>query len=69
MIQGANDPRVLQVESDELVEAVRANDVPVEYVLFPDEGHGFRRRENRIAASEAYVSFLDTYLTGEAEEE
>ena len=71
MVQGANDPRVLQVESDELVEAVRANGVPVEYVLFPDEGHGFRRRENRIAASEAYVSFLDTYLTGEetAEEE
>lgn len=66
VIQGANDPRVLQVESDELVEAVRANGVPVEYVLFPDEGHGFRRRENRIAASEAYVSFLDTYLTGEA---
>lgn len=71
VVQGANDPRVLQVESDELVEAVRANGVPVEYVLFPDEGHGFRRRENRIAASEAYVSFLDTYLTGEetAEEE
>ncbi|WP_304075589.1 S9 family peptidase [Maricaulis maris] len=62
VIQGANDPRVLQVESDELVEAVRANGVPVEYVLFPDEGHGFRRRENRITASEAYVSFLDTYL-------
>ncbi|RKR03975.1 S9 family peptidase [Maricaulis maris] len=62
VIQGANDPRVLQVESDELVEAVRANGVPVEYVLFPDEGHGFRRRENRITASEAYVSFLDEYL-------
>jgi len=69
VVQGANDPRVLQVESDELVEAVRANGVPVEYVLFPDEGHGFRRRENRIAASEAFVSFLDTYLTAEAEEE
>ena len=66
VVQGANDPRVLQVESDELVEAVRANGVPVEYVLFPDEGHGFRRRENRIAASEAYVSFLDTYLRDEA---
>lgn len=65
VIQGANDPRVLQVESDELVEAVRANGVPVEYVLFPDEGHGFRRRENRIAASEAYVTFLDEYLRGE----
>ena len=66
VVQGANDPRVLQVESDELVAAVRANGVPVEYVLFPDEGHGFRRRENRITASEAYVSFLDEYLTGEA---
>ena len=62
VIQGANDPRVLQVESDELVEAVRANGVHVEYVLFPDEGHGFRRRENRITASEAYLDFLDTYL-------
>ena len=62
VIQGANDPRVLQVESDELVEAVRQNGVPVEYVLFPDEGHGFRRRENRITASEAYLDFLDTYL-------
>lgn len=66
VIQGANDPRVLQVESDELVAAVEANGVPVEYVLFPDEGHGFRRRQNRIAASEAYVSFLDTYLRDEA---
>lgn len=64
VIQGANDPRVLQVESDEMVAAVKANGVPVEYVLFPDEGHGFRRRENRIAASEAYVRFLDRYLRG-----
>ena len=62
VVQGANDPRVLQVESDELVEAVRANDVPVEYVLFPDEGHGFRKRENRVTASNAYVEFLDEYL-------
>ena len=67
VIQGANDPRVLQVESDEMVAAVRANGVPVEYVLFPDEGHGFRGRDNRITASEAYVSFLDTYLRGETE--
>ncbi|HEX2138644.1 MAG TPA: S9 family peptidase [Woeseiaceae bacterium] len=62
VVQGANDPRVLQVESDEIVEAVRANDVPVEYVLFPDEGHGFTKRENRIKASEAYVRFLDQHL-------
>jgi dipeptidyl aminopeptidase/acylaminoacyl peptidase len=62
VVQGANDPRVLQVESDELVAAIRANDVPVEYVLFDDEGHGFRKRENRITASTAYVEFLDIYL-------
>ena len=62
VVQGANDPRVLQVESDEIVAAVRANGVPVEYVLFPDEGHGFTKRENRIRASDAYVKFLDQYL-------
>ena len=69
VIQGANDPRVLQVESDELVEAARANGATVEYVLFPDEGHGFQKRENRIKASEAYVDFLNTYLKGEAPDE
>jgi dipeptidyl aminopeptidase/acylaminoacyl peptidase len=69
VIQGANDPRVLQVESDEMVAAVMANGVPVEYVLFPDEGHGFRRRENRIAASEAYVKFLDRHLRGAKQEQ
>lgn len=68
VIQGANDPRVLQVESDEIVAAVKANGVPVEYVLFPDEGHGFQKKENRITASEAYVSFLDKYLKGDAAE-
>jgi dipeptidyl aminopeptidase/acylaminoacyl peptidase len=62
VVQGANDPRVLQVESDEIVAAVRANGVPVEYVLFPDEGHGFTKRENRIRASDAYVKFLGGYL-------
>ena len=64
VIQGANDPRVLQVESDEMVAAVKANDVPVDYLLFPDEGHGFALRENRIAASEAYLRFLERYLRG-----
>lgn len=62
VVQGANDPRVLQVESDEMVAAVRANEVPVEYVLFDDEGHGFSKRENRIEASEAYLKFLDERL-------
>lgn len=62
VVQGANDPRVLQVESDELVAAVKANGVPVEYVLFPDEGHGFLKKENRITAQEAYLKFLDEHI-------
>jgi dipeptidyl aminopeptidase/acylaminoacyl peptidase len=62
VIQGANDPRVLQVESDELVEKVRANNVPVEYVVFPDEGHGFQRRANRIKAQDSYLAFLNRYV-------
>ncbi len=66
VVQGANDPRVLQAESDELVEAVRQTGVPVEYVLFPDEGHGFRKKANRVAASSAYVKFLDLHLKGDS---
>jgi dipeptidyl aminopeptidase/acylaminoacyl peptidase len=62
VVQGANDPRVLQVESDEIVAAVRKNEVPVEYIVFEDEGHGFAQRANRITASDAYVRFLDKYL-------
>lgn len=68
VVQGANDPRVLQVESDELVAKVQANEVPVEYLVFPDEGHGFRKRSNRITASDAYVKFLDIYLKGGEQE-
>ncbi|MBT0585611.1 S9 family peptidase [Alteromonas oceanisediminis] len=62
VVQGANDPRVLQVESDEMVENIRANGTPVEYVLFDDEGHGFSKKENRITAQKAYVDFLNKYL-------
>src|SRR5262249_59193169 len=62
VIQGANDPRVLQVESDELVQAVRDNKVPVEYLVFPDEGHGFRKKENRIQAGGSYRKVLGRYL-------
>jgi dipeptidyl aminopeptidase/acylaminoacyl peptidase len=62
VIQGKNDPRVLEVESKEIVAAVRKNGVPVEYVLFPDEGHGFRKRVNRISAAKAYLRFLGRHL-------
>lgn len=64
VLQGSNDPRVLQVESDEIVSAARDNGVPVEYVIFPDEGHGFVKRENNIKASEEILKFLDKYLKG-----
>jgi len=65
VLQGANDPRVLQVESDEIVEAVKANDVPVEYMVFPDEGHGFIKKENEIKGYRQILSFLDKYLRDE----
>ena len=64
VLQGTNDPRVLQVESDEMVEAVRAQGVPVEYVIFPDEGHGFAKKKNQIASNTAILNFLNQYLKG-----
>ncbi|NIO29527.1 MAG: prolyl oligopeptidase family serine peptidase [Candidatus Latescibacteria bacterium] len=67
VLQGANDPRVLKQESDEIVEAVKKNNVPVEYVLFDDEGHGFRKKENRIKGYKAVLDFLDEHLKGEGE--
>jgi dipeptidyl aminopeptidase/acylaminoacyl peptidase len=69
VLQGANDPRVLQAESDSIVEAVRANGVPVEYVLFEDEGHGFVKKENREEGFRKIREFLDKYLKGAAPEE
>jgi dipeptidyl aminopeptidase/acylaminoacyl peptidase len=64
VLQGTNDPRVLQVESDEIVAGARKNGTPVEYVLFPDEGHGFRKKENQIKAAKVTLDFLDKYLSG-----
>lgn len=64
VIQGANDPRVLKIESDEIVANVKKNGVPVEYVTFPDEGHGFVKKENEITAYKAIRVFLDKYLMG-----
>lgn len=68
VLQGANDPRVLKVESDEIVEAAKANGVPVEYLVFEDEGHGFQNKENRSEAWEAILRFLDRHLAGEGAE-
>lgn len=62
VLQGANDPRVLQVESDEIVEAARKNGVEVEYLVFDDEGHGFMKKENRTEGYRAIRLFLDKHL-------
>jgi protease II len=68
VLQGVNDPRVLKVESDEIVAAVKKNHVPVEYVVFPDEGHGFVKKENEIKGYGDILKFLDKYLKGERSE-
>ena len=62
VLQGANDPRVLQIESDEIVEELNKNNIPVEYIVFDDEGHGFRKKENQIEGYMMIKNFLDLYL-------
>lgn len=69
VLQGSNDPRVLKVESDEIVEGARKNGVEVEYVLFDDEGHGFVKKENNITASKEVLKFLDKHLKAEKTKE
>jgi dipeptidyl aminopeptidase/acylaminoacyl peptidase len=65
VVQGANDSRVLKAESDDIVAAVKKNGVPVEYIVFDDEGHGFRKKTNQIVAYGAILKFLDTHLKRE----
>jgi dipeptidyl aminopeptidase/acylaminoacyl peptidase len=65
--QGANDPRVKQSESDQIVAAMEQHRIPVTYVVFPDEGHGFHRPENNIAFTAITEQFLATVLGGRAE--
>ena len=60
--KGFKDFGVLQVESDEIVEKAKANGVPVEYVIFEDEGHGFRKKDNQIESNKKILEFLDKYL-------
>jgi len=62
--QGANDPRVKQAEAEQIVGAIRKSGKPVEYMLFPDEGHGFARPENRLKFCAAAEAFLARYLRG-----
>jgi dipeptidyl aminopeptidase/acylaminoacyl peptidase len=64
VLQGANDPRVLKVESDEIVAAARKRGTPVEYIVFDDEGHGFVKKANQEKANRSILEFLDKYLKG-----
>jgi len=56
--QGANDPRVKQAESDQIVEAMKSKGIPVTYVLYPDEGHGFQKPENNLSFYAVVEAFL-----------
>ncbi|MGH8684760.1 MAG: alpha/beta fold hydrolase [Nitrosospira sp.] len=70
VVQGANDPRVTKAESDEIVEAVKRHNIPVDYVVFSDEGHSFTKKKNQIEANRRILEFLDKYLKGsEADDE
>ena len=65
--QGANDPRVKQAESDQIVQAMQERKIPVTYVLYPDEGHGFQKPANRISFHAVTESFLGQCLGGRVE--
>lgn len=58
VVQGANDPRVVKEESDQIVNALRAQGTDVDYLVFDDEGHGFTKLENRITMFETILEFL-----------
>ena len=62
--QGANDPRVKQAEADQIVEAMKSNNLPVTYVIYPDEGHGFQRQPNNLSFFAITDVFLASHLGG-----
>ena len=65
--QGANDPRVKQAESDQIVQAMQDKNIPVIYILYPDEGHGFSKPENRLSFYAVTEAFFTEHLGGEYE--
>lgn len=65
--QGANDPRVKRAESDQIVQALQARNIPVTYLLYPDEGHGFARPENTLSFNAVAEAFLARCLGGRLE--
>jgi len=64
VLQGANDPRVIKPESDDIVSAIKKKNGVVDYVVFDNEGHGFTKKENEIKGDQAILTFLDNYLKG-----
>ncbi|ETN75962.1 hypothetical protein NECAME_12007 [Necator americanus] len=67
ILQGANDPRVKQQESDQFVAALQKNNIPVSYILYPDEGHGFSKANNQLSGFGFIEKFLHSCLGGEYE--
>jgi dipeptidyl aminopeptidase/acylaminoacyl peptidase len=67
IMQGANDPRVKQAESDQIVKYMQDKNIPVTYVLYPDEGHGFARPENNLSFTAVAEAFLARCLGGRSE--
>ena len=65
--QGANDPRVNQAESDQIVKAMQDRDIAVTYALYPDEGHGFVRPENNLSFFAVSEAFLAQHMGGRFE--
>ena len=66
--QGANDPRVKQQEADQIAAAMQDHNIPVTYVLYPDEGHGFARPQNRMSFNAVVEAFLSEHLGGNYQE-
>ena len=69
VVQGANDPRVKQAESDQIVVAMRELNLPVEYIVAPDEGHGFNRPVNQMAFIASTEKFLAKHIGGRYQED
>ena len=68
VIQGANDPRVVKAESDQIVQALKEKGRDVEYMLLEDEGHGFSKKENEIAVYQKVLSFLNQFVKSKLKE-
>ena len=65
VLHGANDTNVPVVEAEQVVENLESRGVPTKYVLFPDEGHGWRKTPNKVTSTVEIVNWFSTYLKGD----